>query len=108
MVQSFRSTTTLVEPDSKLEVTQSTGARRTRLAAGAVPLAVDAAGIRDYLPIARSTWLKWSATGLTPRPRRIGGRVLWDLAELYEWFAAGTPNRERWDAMRAEREEAQR
>lgn len=69
------------------------------------PLGVDAKGIPTVLPIARSTWLKWQSAGLIPRPRRIGRRVLWDVAELRAWFAAGAPSREAWDEMKADRAE---
>ncbi len=35
------------------------------------------------------TWRNWAEQKLIPKPRRIGGAVLWDRAELERWFADG-------------------
>jgi len=39
--------------------------------------------------VALRTWRNWGDAGLIPRPRRIGGAVLWDRDELASWFADG-------------------
>jgi hypothetical protein len=43
----------------------------------------------------------WDAAGKLPKPLRISGRVLWNLAEIRLWLAAGAPDRGTWEAMKA-------
>jgi predicted DNA-binding transcriptional regulator AlpA len=60
------------------------------------PLAVDARGAAAMFGLSRAGWLKLRAQGRTPEPRRLLRRVLWDTAELREWWAAGAPPRGEW------------
>ena len=39
-------------------------------------------------------------TGMIPKPRRLGRRVLFDASELKEWAAAGCPSAERFSFMK--------
>jgi len=64
------------------------------------PLTVGAATAAKLLGIGTSTWHLWRATGRTPAPIRIGGRVLWKYDELRAWIEAGAPCREKWEATR--------
>jgi excisionase family DNA binding protein len=47
----------------------------------------------------RSTWLRLLKRGLIPKPRRLGGGVLWSRAELVKWIENGCPNRLDWEMM---------
>ena len=48
----------------------------------------------------RSTWLRLLKRGLIPKPRRLGGGVLWSYEELRAWIAAGCPDRLTWETMK--------
>lgn len=65
------------------------------------PLAVDGRGAGGMFCLGRSTWAKLVSAGRVPRPRRLGRRVLWDTGELREWWAAGAPSCETWEAMKS-------
>lgn len=43
------------------------------------------------------TWRTWHASGLIPRPVRIGRSILWRAEELQAWIAAGCPGRAHWE-----------
>lgn len=64
------------------------------------PLAVDGRESARICGVSRSTWMKLCASGRTPRPVRLGRRVVWPVSVLHEWLVAGSPSRERWEAMR--------
>jgi hypothetical protein len=51
-----------------------------------------------WADVSLRTWRSWDAGGLIPRPVRIGGCVLWSLAELRAWRDAGCPDRRTWEA----------
>lgn len=63
------------------------------------PLAIDADGASAMVGLSRSGWFKLASQGGVPRPRRIGRRVLYDIEELRQWWAAGCPTQERWEAI---------
>jgi len=67
------------------------------------PLAVSAAEAAALLGVSRSTWYDWHDAGKTPRGLKIGGRRLWDYAELQRWVSAGAPPRVKWAAIRGAR-----
>ena len=50
----------------------------------------------------RNVW-KLSAGGRIPEPFRLGGRVLWNVAEIRRWLDAGSPDRETWTRMKTAR-----
>ena len=66
---------------------------------GVEPFAIDGDAAAALFGIGRSTWFKLRAAGRTPRPRRLGRRVLFDVAELKAWWAAGAPALDEWEAM---------
>jgi predicted DNA-binding transcriptional regulator AlpA len=67
------------------------------------PLLVDAREAARLCGVSRTTWLSLSQQGLTPEPLRLGRRVLWRVAELRAWTAAGCPARSRWAEMQEKR-----
>ena len=51
----------------------------------------------------RQCW-RMSKRGLLPAPLRIGRCVRWRLSEISEWLQAGSPARDQWETMRAEKQ----
>ena len=43
------------------------------------------------------------SSGRLPKPIRLGRSVLWPVAEIKDWMAAGAPDRQRWEAMKGAR-----
>jgi predicted DNA-binding transcriptional regulator AlpA len=68
--------------------------------AAAEPLVVDAARLAVLLSCGVRTVRTWDAAGRLPKPLRIGGRVVWRVAEVHDWLAAGAPDREAWTSIR--------
>jgi predicted DNA-binding transcriptional regulator AlpA len=67
------------------------------------PLVADAARLALLLGFGLRTIRSHDAAGKLPKPLRIGGRVVWSVAEIREWIAAGAPNRDEWEARKAAR-----
>ena len=67
------------------------------------PLVVDARRLAAMLCAGVRTVRTWDAAGKLPAPVRIGGRVVWSVAEVHDWIAAGAPSREQWEARKAAR-----
>jgi predicted DNA-binding transcriptional regulator AlpA len=67
------------------------------------PLVVDARRLARLLCCGVRTVRTWDAAGKLPVPIRLGGRVVWRVAEIKRWLAAGAPDRETWAAMVAAR-----
>lgn len=66
-----------------------------------LPLVVDARRLAKLLCAALRTVRSWDAAGKLPMPLRIGGRVVWRVAEIKAWLAAGAPDRATWEARKA-------
>lgn len=65
------------------------------------PLAVSAKELANMLNVSlRQIW-RLNATGKLPRPLRLGGSVRWSRKELEAFIEAGAPDRETWEAMKA-------
>jgi len=64
------------------------------------PLLVDAREAGRLCSVSRSLWLSLHGQGRVPRPVCLGRRMLWSIAELRSWIAAGCPPRDRWEASR--------
>jgi predicted DNA-binding transcriptional regulator AlpA len=64
------------------------------------PLLVRAPAAARLCGVSRATWHRLAAAGRTPTPLRLGGAVLWRVAELAAWTAAGCPDRRAWEALR--------
>jgi predicted DNA-binding transcriptional regulator AlpA len=65
--------------------------------------ALDAAELAEALGIGLRSVRTMDAGGALARPVRLGGRVVWPLAELRRWLAAGAPPREEWERLKKER-----
>jgi predicted DNA-binding transcriptional regulator AlpA len=66
-----------------------------------VPLVADAKRLARLLTCGIRTIRTWDAAGRLPSPIRIGGRVVWRVDEIRRWLAAGAPDRETWNVIRA-------
>ena len=66
-----------------------------------LPLVVDARRLARLLCCGIRTVRTWDSAGKLPKPIRIGGRVVWRVAEIRAWLAAGAPNRDVWEARKA-------
>jgi predicted DNA-binding transcriptional regulator AlpA len=62
-----------------------------------VPLLVPAGRAAQMCGKSVRTWRSWHAGGLIPSPVRIGRSLLWRVADLEAWTAAGCPTREIFD-----------
>ena len=67
------------------------------------PLVADARRLARLLDCGVRTLRTWDSAGKLPAPLRIGGRVVWRVAEIDDWLAAGAPTREVWEARKAAR-----
>jgi len=64
-------------------------------------IAISAKQLRRLLGVSlRQVW-RLNATGKLPQPVRLGGSVRWSRAEVMEWFDAGCPDRQTWEARKA-------
>jgi len=66
-------------------------------------LAVDAKRLALMLSCGVRTVRTHDAAGKLPAPIRVGGRVLWRVAEIRAWLDAGAPDREAWESIRSAR-----
>jgi predicted DNA-binding transcriptional regulator AlpA len=64
---------------------------------------VDAKRLARLLTCGVRTVRTLDAGGKLPKPLRIGGRVVWRVAEIRDWLAAGAPDRDTWAALTAAR-----
>jgi predicted DNA-binding transcriptional regulator AlpA len=67
------------------------------------PLLIDAKHLAESLSLGLRTVRAMNTTGKLPAPVRLGGRVVWRLAEVTDWVNAGCPDRTTWIAIRAAR-----
>ena len=81
----------------RIPVTDPTARKRRR----PLPLVVDARRLARLLCAGIRTVRTWDAAGKLPAPIRIGGRVVWRVAEIRAWLAAGAPNRDVWEVRKA-------
>jgi excisionase family DNA binding protein len=65
------------------------------------PLLVPADEAARLVGLGRSTFFRLRARGKTPAPLKLGGRVLYRLADLREWVRFGCPDRKTFEARRA-------
>lgn len=68
----------------------------------AAPLLVRRREAARLCGVSPSTWDRLAAAGRTPAPLRLGGAVVWRVAELAAWVAAGMPPRAEWEAREKE------
>ena len=51
--------------------------------------------------VSKVSWFRWDSAGRIPQGLKIGGCKVWRRSELEAWIEAGTPNREKWQALQA-------
>lgn len=64
------------------------------------PLAADAGGVGLMLGVSKRSVNTYDAAGLIPRPFKLSGRTLWNVAELRRWLDAGSPDRATWERIK--------
>jgi predicted DNA-binding transcriptional regulator AlpA len=69
------------------------------LTAPVEPLLVAAAEAARLCGISEASWHRLRAAGKLPSAVRLGGRVLWRVAELRRWCIAGCPDLRTWQAL---------
>jgi prophage regulatory protein len=63
-------------------------------------LAVGARELAEMLDVSlRQVW-RLNSAGKLPKPIRLGGSVRWNRQEVQDWFAAGCPERNVWEAKK--------
>jgi prophage regulatory protein len=68
------------------------------------PLLVSHDRAAELVGISPASWHRLIARGeVGPVPIKLGGRVLWQVASLEAWVAAGCPDRAEWQARLAAR-----
>ena len=83
----------------RIPSTEPSRKRRRKFSA----LVVDARRLAKLLCSGIRTVRTWDAAGKLPAPIRIGGRVVWRVAEIKAWLTAGAPDRATWATLRATR-----
>lgn len=72
------------------------------------PLMVTAQMAARMFSVSLRTWRMLDSAGKIPKPTRLGGRVLWRLAELRRWGAAGCPDRVTWQQRLDQKDKAEK
>ena len=54
----------------------------------------------EILSLSKRQIFRLNSCGKIPKPLKICGSVRWVEAEIYEWIAAGAPNRAEWEIMK--------
>ena len=62
---------------------------------------INAQKFGQLLDISKRQIFRLKATGKIPAPLKVGGSVRWNECEVYEWIAAGCPDRKTWEARKA-------
>ena len=55
--------------------------------------------LADRLDLSLATLDRLNASGKLPQPIKLGGRILWDIAEIAAWVASRCPARAKWDPI---------
>jgi excisionase family DNA binding protein len=64
------------------------------------PIAISARELAELLNVSlRQVW-RLNSAGKLPKPIRLGGSVRWNRQEVMDWFGAGCPDRQAWEATR--------
>ena len=64
-------------------------------------IAISASDLAQLLGVSlRQVW-RLNAAGRLPSPVRLGGSVRWNREEIVQWFEAGCPDRQTWEARKA-------
>jgi excisionase family DNA binding protein len=65
-------------------------------------LLLSAAGVARVLGVSRSKIYTMHAAGQLPLPVQFGGSVRWRVSDLKLWTELSCPNRQRFEALKAE------
>ena len=52
--------------------------------------------------VSPASWDRLTAAGKTPKPIRLGGRVVWRRGDLQSWIDHGCPDRKTFNALTAD------
>ena len=52
--------------------------------------------------VSPASWDRLTSAGKTPRPLKLGGRVVWRRADLEVWIGHGCPCRQEFEALTAD------
>lgn len=61
-------------------------------------LTLTAKNAAELFDVSARTWARWNSSGRSPGPFKVGGSVLWRVADLRAWAAMGFPERAVFDA----------
>lgn len=64
------------------------------------PLLISVQRLAHLLSLSTGTIGKLDATYRLPSPKRMSGRLMWSVAEIGAWVAAGCPVRDHWEIVR--------
>jgi predicted DNA-binding transcriptional regulator AlpA len=62
-------------------------------------LAVGAKKAAELVDVSSRTWARWDSAGKCPRGFKLGGSVLWRVADIQAWAAMGFPDRKAFEAV---------
>ena len=68
----------------------------------AAPLLIGRNGLSARLALSPSTVDRPNSAGKLSMPLKLGGRLLWQVAEVEAWTRAGCPERQVWAALWAD------
>lgn len=86
--------------DSNRIVSDSGPPERRRKKKRLKPGLIRAAKAARWADVSLRTWRTWDSGGLVPRPLRVGGAVLWSVADLVLWRELGCPPRDVFDYLK--------
>ena len=58
---------------------------------GFIPAWVDKAALCAHTCLGETTVDAWVRQGLLPPPRKVGGKLMWEWAEVHDWIKFGNP-----------------
>ncbi len=64
------------------------------------PRLITAENLGDMLSLGRSKVYDMKASGLLPRPIKLGRSVRWRLSDIESWINAGCPSQEKFEKLR--------
>jgi predicted DNA-binding transcriptional regulator AlpA len=65
------------------------------------PLLIDTAEAARAVGISSASWFRLKSAGKTPGSIKLGGRVLYRLADIRSWVAMGCPPKKEFEIRRA-------
>jgi predicted DNA-binding transcriptional regulator AlpA len=85
-----------------------TDSNTTKLGARPEPLLVPDRVACVLAGVSRASWWRLHSAARTPAAIKLGRAARWDRSELAAWIEARCPNRQTWEAMRAQRQRLRR